>query len=179
MLAFKPEARRTWDESLETVMGYIKGEIHPVQIDDKNFFGLEDPEEIRAWLQLALDAPTGYIACDTETTGLFPRDGHVLGISLAYCRDHGVYILSDSVDEEIEYMMRELFTKKKVIFHNAKFDMEMVSRRFLTDPGTGKAPYKGTNWWKGGKVFDTVKLFKQYFNVFKFKKNYSIFLRLN
>ena len=130
MLAFKPEARRTWDESLETVMGYIKGEIQPVQIDNKNFFGLTDPEEIRGWLELALDAPTGYIACDTETTGLFPRDGHVLGISLAYRRDEGVYILSDSVDEEIEYMMRELFTKKKVIFHNAKFDLAMLEYHF-------------------------------------------------
>ena len=114
MLAFKPEARRTWDESLESVMGYIKGEIQPVQIDDKNFFGLEDPEEIRAWLQLALDAPTGYIACDTETTGLFPRDGHILGISLSYEDDAGVYILTDIIDEEIEEQLQVLFWNKKV-----------------------------------------------------------------
>ena len=106
MLAFKPEARRTWDESLEAVMGYIKGKIKPVQIDSKNFYGLTDPEEIRGWLVDALEAPIEYIACDCETTGLFPRDGHVLGISLAYCRDYGVYILSDSIDEDIEYMMR-------------------------------------------------------------------------
>ena len=130
MLAFKPEARRTWDESLEAVMGYIKGKIKPVQIDNKNFFGLTDPEEIRGWLVDALEAPTGYIACDCETSGLFPRDGHVLGISLAYCRDHGVYILSDSIDEDIEYMMQELFTKKKVIFHNAKFDLAMLEYHF-------------------------------------------------
>ncbi len=130
MLAFKPEARRTWDESLEAVMGYIKGEIKPAQIDDKNFFGLTEAEEIKSWLVKALEAPIEYIACDTETTGLFPRDGHILGISLAYCRDHGVYILSDSVDEEIEQMMQELFTKKKVIFHNAKFDLAMLEYHF-------------------------------------------------
>ena len=130
MLTFKPEARRTWDESLETVMGYIKGKIKPVQIDDKNFFGLTNKEEIMGWLVDALEAPTGYISCDCETTGLFPRDGHVLGISLAYCRDHGVYILSDSIDEDVEYEMQKLFDKKKVIFHNAKFDLAMLEYHF-------------------------------------------------
>jgi len=49
-----------------------------------------------------------------------------------------------------------------LIIHNAKFDMKMISRRFLTDPETGKAPHKGVKWWKG-KVFDTVTLFQRYF----------------
>ena len=119
MLAFKPEARRTWDESLETAIGYIKGEIKPVEITSDDFVGIDNKEEAIAWIEKALEAPTGYIACDTETSGLFPRDGHILGISLAYCRDHGVYILTDVVDEELEVLLQKLFTKKITVFHNA------------------------------------------------------------
>ena len=130
MLAFKPEARRTWDESLETAIGYIKGEIKPVEITSDDFVGIDNKEEAIAWIEKALEAPTGYIACDTETSGLFPRDGHILGISLAYCRDHGVYILTDVVDEELEVLLQKLFTKKITVFHNAKFDIAMLEYHF-------------------------------------------------
>ena len=130
MLAFKPEARRTWDESLETAIGYIKGEIKPVEITSTDFVGIDNKEEAIAWIEKALEAPTGYIACDTETSGLFPRDGHILGISLAYCRDHGVYILTDVVDEELEVLLQKLFTKKITVFHNAKFDIAMLEYHF-------------------------------------------------
>ena len=130
MLAFKPEARRTWDESLETAIGYIKGEIKPVEITSDDFVGIDNKEEAIAWIERALEAPTGYIACDTETSGLFPRDGHILGISLAYCRDHGVYILTDVVDEELEVLLQKLFTKKITVFHNAKFDIAMLEYHF-------------------------------------------------
>ena len=130
MLAFNPEARRTWDESLETAIGYIKGEIKPVEITSDDFVGIDNKEEAIAWIEKALEAPTGYIACDTETSGLFPRDGHILGISLAYCRDHGVYILTDVVDEELEVLLQKLFTKKITVFHNAKFDIAMLEYHF-------------------------------------------------
>ena len=130
MLAFKPEARRTWDESLEQVMGYIKGEIQPTEITHEDFYGIDNKEEAVEWINKALNAPTEYIACDTETSGLFPRDGHILGLSLAYCRDHAVYILTDVVDEEVEELLQKLFTKKITVFHNAKFDIAMLEYHF-------------------------------------------------
>ena len=130
MLAFKPEAKRTWDESLEQVMGYIKGDIKPVEITSEDFYGIDNKEEAIEWINKALNAPIEYIACDTETSGLFPRDGHILGLSLAYCRDHAVYILTDVVDEEVEELLQKLFTKKITVFHNAKFDMAMLEYHF-------------------------------------------------
>ena len=130
MLAFKPEAKRTWDESLEQVMGYIKGDIKPVEITSEDFYGIDNKEEAIEWINKALNAPIEYIACDTETSGLFPRDGHILGLSLAYCRDHAVYILTDVVDEEVEALLQKLFTKKITVFHNAKFDMAMLEYHF-------------------------------------------------
>jgi DNA polymerase I-like protein with 3'-5' exonuclease and polymerase domains len=130
MLAFKPEARRSWEESLNNILGYISGELIPVDISTDTFYGIDNKEEAITWINEALDAPTSYIACDTETTGLYPRDGHILGISLAYCRDHAVYILTDVVDEEVEILLQKLFTKKITIFHNAKFDLAMLEYHF-------------------------------------------------
>ena len=71
-----------------------------------------------------------YIVLDTETTGLFPRDGHILGISLAYEEDAGVYILTDVIDEEVEQLMQYIFWHKIVVFHNAKFDLAMLEYHF-------------------------------------------------
>jgi len=130
MLAFKPEARRSWDESLKNILGYISGDLQPVDISTDTFYGIDNKEEAIIWINEALNAPTSYIACDTETTGLYPRDGHILGISLAYCRDHAVYILTDVVDEEVEILLQKLFTKKITIFHNAKFDLAMLEYHF-------------------------------------------------
>lgn len=130
MLAFKPEARRTWEDSLKNILGYVSGELTPVDISTESFYGIDNKEEAIIWINEALDAPTGYIACDTETTGLYPRDGHILGLSLAYCRDHAVYILTDVVDEEVEVLLQKLFTKKITIFHNAKFDLAMLEYHF-------------------------------------------------
>ena len=130
MLAFKPEARRSWEESLKNILGYISGELKPVDISTDTFYGIDNKEEAIVWIKEALDAPTGYIACDTETTGLYPRDGHILGLSLAYCRDHAVYILTDVVDEEVEILLQKLFTKKITVFHNAKFDLAMLEYHF-------------------------------------------------
>jgi len=130
MLAFKPEARRTWEDSLSTILGYISGELQPVDISTETFYGIDNKEEAIAWINEALNAETSYIACDTETTGLYPRDGHILGLSLAYCRDHGVYILTDVVDEDVEILLQKLFTKKITVFHNAKFDLAMLEYHF-------------------------------------------------
>ena len=130
MLAFRPEARRTWEDSLKNILGYVSGDLKPVDISTESFYGIDNKEEAIEWINKALNAPTGYISCDTETTGLYPRDGHILGLSLAYCRDHAVYILTDVVDEEVEVLLQKLFTKKITVFHNAKFDLAFLEYHF-------------------------------------------------
>ena len=130
MLAFKPEARRTWEESLGNIVGYIEGSLKPVEYSHEKFRGIDTKEEAVQYLKAAIEHEGEYIACDTETTGLFPRDGHILGISLAYEEDAGVYILTDVIDEEVEQLMQYIFWHKIVVFHNAKFDLAMLEYHF-------------------------------------------------
>ena len=92
MLAFKPEARKTWDTSKDNIIKYIAGEIEDVEITEDIARGIQDTAEANAYLQKAIEYDCDYVALDSETTGLYPRDGHMIGISLSYQRDEGVYI---------------------------------------------------------------------------------------
>ena len=130
MLTFKPEARKTWEDSKESIIKYINGEIEEVIIDESIAFGIQDTEECNAFLREAIAHPGTYIALDSETTGLYPRDGHILGISLSYDGKRGAYITTDCFDEETEELLQTLFNKKRVVFHNAKFDVAFFEYHF-------------------------------------------------
>ncbi len=130
MLAFKPEARKTWESSKESIVAHINGEIEDVIIDESIAMGTQDTAVAKAWIQAALDANPEYIALDSETNGLYPRNGHMIGISMSYTGKDGIYIDTDCFDEEIEAMLHELFKTRKVIFHNAKFDVAFFQYHF-------------------------------------------------
>jgi len=130
MLAFKPEARKTWEDSKASIISYIRGEIEDIIIDESIAFGIQDTETANAFIEQAIRHEGDYVALDSETTGLYPRDGHMLGISLSYNGTNGAYIDTDCFDDDTERLLQELFDKKSVIFHNAKFDMAFFEYHF-------------------------------------------------
>lgn len=130
MLAFKPEAQRTWDDSKKSILEYITDNKQDTVITEYNAWGIQDTAEANAFFQAAIDAPLPYIALDSETTGLYPRDGHMLGLSLSYEADRGAYIDTECLGEESERLLQELFDKKTVVFHNAKFDLAFFEYHF-------------------------------------------------
>ena len=130
MLAFKPEAQRTWDDSKQSILEYITDNKQDTVITTYNAWGIQDTEEANDFIRAAINAPLSYVALDSETTGLYPRDGHMLGISLSYEADRGAYIDTECFDEETETLLQQLFDKKTVVFHNAKFDMAFFEYHF-------------------------------------------------
>ena len=130
MLAFKPEAKKTWIESRDNIVKYIAGELKQEKLDSDNCFGITDSSELHTFLEDAINHENDFIALDSETTSLYPRDGHMIGISLAYKENHGAYILTDCIDEKAENLLQELFDKKKVVFHNSKFDIAFFRYQF-------------------------------------------------
>ena len=130
MLSFKPEARRTWEESKKRIIQYINGEIEDVVINDSVARGIQDTEEAKAWVLQAQAHPGEYLALDSETNGFYPRNGYMLGLSMSYNGKHGVYIDCECLDDELEGMLAKLFREKIVIFHNAKFDLAYFKYHF-------------------------------------------------
>ena len=130
MISFKPEAEKLWLESKDSLLKYVLGEQKVLEYSTEKFYGIQTEEAALAYVQAAIDSPNPFVGLDSETTGLYPRDGYILGISLCYERDHGAYIDSNCITERVEAKLQELFLKKKVIFHNAKFDMWFFAYHF-------------------------------------------------
>jgi len=130
MLAFKPEAKKTWEESATNITKYIKGELKQQRLGNDKCYGITETSDLIEFLNKALDAPFDFISLDSETTGLYPRDGYMLGLSISYEPEHGAYISTDCIDEEAEELLQQLFSKKRVVFHNAKFDLAFFEYHF-------------------------------------------------
>lgn len=123
MLAFKPEIERLWQSSKKSVTDFITGKAKPASYTRDNLLGINTKESALEYVQAAIDSPNPWAALDSETGDLYPRNGAVLGISLSYKKDHGCYIDADVIDDEVSAKLQELFNKKTIIFHNAKFDL--------------------------------------------------------
>jgi DNA polymerase I-like protein with 3'-5' exonuclease and polymerase domains len=122
MLAFKPESKTLFDESKQKIIGLVSGADKGFVLDSSYYVGINDTKEALAYIQEAIDYPADEVALDSETSALYPRNGHILGISLCYKPDFGAYISIDCFTEEVESKLQELFNKKNIVFHNAKFD---------------------------------------------------------
>jgi len=130
MLKFKPEVRKTWESSKSNIIKHIGGEIEDVVIDESIAFGIDTTEGCNKYVMKALHSPNPIIALDSETTGLYPRDGHMLGISLCFNGESAAYLNADCFTDTTERLLQELFNRKTVVFHNAKFDMAFFEYHF-------------------------------------------------
>ena len=124
MLSFKPEGKPDFQRACDKIHKYIAGTAKGPAAGD--FKGIDSTIIAKAYLQEILDNAQGYVAWDTETTALYPRDGYVLGVSLTYTSKQGRYILTDCLDEECIEMLREIAKRFYTVFHNMKFDFKMI-----------------------------------------------------
>lgn len=125
MLAFKPEGKPDFQRAVDKIHKYIDGTLKGPS--DGDFKGIDRTPETKAFLQEVLENAQGYVALDTETTGLYPRDGYVLGVSVSYKTKHGRYILCDAMDEECIQLLQKICNTFHIVFHNMKFDYKMLA----------------------------------------------------
>ena len=88
MLAFKPEAKRTWDESRDNIIKFISGDLKVEKVD--KCYGITESSDLYVFLDKAIDHDNDFIALDSETSGLYPRDGHMLDI-IALMKKQNIY----------------------------------------------------------------------------------------
>ena len=126
MLTFRPEVQNLWNKTKDSIIGYVTGELNASTADTSRFPGIETEEEALAYIQEAIDHTNKFFAIDSETTGLYPLDGYILGISISFKKDWGAYISSECLSPEVIDKLQELCRKKTAIFHNAKFDIPFI-----------------------------------------------------
>jgi DNA polymerase I-like protein with 3'-5' exonuclease and polymerase domains len=131
MLAFKPEGKPDFQRAVDKIIKYYNDSVAAPTTGD--FAGIDDTNQAKAYLQEILDNAQGYVAWDTETTALYPRDGYVLGVSLTYKAKQGRYITTDCMDEECIQLLQKIANKFYTIFHNMKFDYKMIRYHLAID----------------------------------------------
>lgn len=131
MIGFKPEVKPLWEESKKSIVAYVSGTKEVTKIDDSVAIPITQSEQAAEFLRNALNYDHPYVALDCETSALYPRNGSVLGISMCYDGEKAAYIDSDCIDEECEILLNQIVDKKKVIFHNSKFDIQFLQFHFL------------------------------------------------
>jgi len=124
MLSFKPEGKPDFQRACDKIHKYVKGELKPTKTGD--YKGIQDTKEAKRYLREILDNAQGFVAWDTETTALYPRDGYVLGVSLTYKTHQGRYIETDCLDEVCIDLLRKIAKDFVTVFHNMKFDFKMI-----------------------------------------------------
>ena len=125
MLSFKPEGKPDFQRACDKIHKYISGDLKPTSTSG-DYAGISDTREAKLYLREILDNAQGFVAWDTETTALYPRDGYVLGVSLTYKTHQGRYIMTDCLDEECMDMLRKIASDFITVFHNMKFDFKMI-----------------------------------------------------
>lgn len=123
VLVFKPEGQQDFDRSVGRIKRLVKGEELIAKGDYK---GISSREEAKEFLLEVLNSKAEFVAQDTEGTGLYPRKGYVLGISMSYKPYHGRYILTDVLDDELLGIIQEINDTYPIIFHNMKYDIKMI-----------------------------------------------------
>ena len=137
MLVFKPEGKPDFERAVDKIKQYVAGNTkNSSQTGD--FKGVNDSEEALKYLQEVFDNAVDVVAVDTETTALYPRDGHVLGLSLSYKKKQGRYILTDVLDDRHLELINKIIDKYDIVFHNMKFDYKMINYHLGIDFNRGR-----------------------------------------
>lgn len=136
MLYVKPEMKPNFEKTVEDFKEIISGTKKAKA--DTNYAPIQDTGKIIEYLDMVYMLPleaVPAIALDTETTGLYARKCHVLGISMSHQTHQGVYMDADYFDEEcIAKLQRIIDTpKRNVVLHNLKFDDHMMDYHFGFD----------------------------------------------
>lgn len=129
MLLFKPEGKPEFENTVKRITSYITGTVTNAAVTG-DFAGITTEEEAWEFLQEVLNSGVKYVAMDTETTSLYPRDGYLLGISISYKEKHGRYIDADVLTDEHINLLQQIIDKYSIVMHNLKFDYKWLSYHF-------------------------------------------------
>tara|TARA_B110000027_G_scaffold121755_1_gene136197 strand:- start:10540 stop:12903 length:2364 start_codon:yes stop_codon:yes gene_type:complete len=114
---------------------------------EKKYYTVQDKETLELLHQHIIDSDV--IAVDTETTGLNPRKNKIIGWSVSGDEGVGFYLPTlvfdydkdELVLQEIDGTSTELLSRnllkllkgKKLVFHNASFDVQFIKNYFGVD----------------------------------------------
>lgn len=123
MLFFKPDQREPFESAVSRINSIVS--FGAINLNGE-YLGIEDYDEAKLYLTRILNSPLVDVALDTETTALYPRNGYVLGVSIAQEITKAAYINTDVIYDEVADILQRICSSKRVVMHNSKFDLGMM-----------------------------------------------------
>lgn len=122
-----PSQKGAFDKSINNIVEYIFGTKKSTNYIS---YGIEEEDEAELYLlnllELVNNRQVTEIALDSETSALDPRNGYVLGISIAYEETTGVYISSFAMTDSNIQILQQIIDRVTILFFNMKFDKKML-----------------------------------------------------
>lgn len=123
-LIFKPEGKPDFEKAVARIKDIATTGEQVKTVG--NFGGISDSDEAYNYLLECYDSSAPFVAMDTEGTGLYPRDGFVLGMSITFRPHYGRYILLDCLEARHYILIQKIIDKYPIVFHNMKYDIKML-----------------------------------------------------
>jgi len=128
-VSLRPSLKSAFDKAVNDIIITINN-LDNSPKHEVDILALESESAILKYLDEVIEYKPKYIALDTETSALYPRDGYVLGISMTHRENQGVYMDTMFVTDKVVEKLQYIITQTKVVFHNAKFDIKMMYYHF-------------------------------------------------
>lgn len=129
IILFKPQIEDDIKKAFSQIPKLLSGENLGVEIE-KDYCFVETEQQFQSYKQQLDDA--AIIVADIETTSVSPFTGTILGVALSTKAHQGIYVSAEIVQKHKNWFYN-LFKTKKVIFHNAKFDMGFMAHEYGFD----------------------------------------------
>lgn len=126
IVVIKPQLEDDIKKAFNQLTKLLAGEDIGV-VAEKDYCFVETEEQFQKY-KSQLEAATTLVA-DIETTSVSPYTGTILGVAVSTRPHQGIYI-SAAIVLKHKNWFHELFKNRKVIFHNAKFDMGYMSYEY-------------------------------------------------
>ena len=126
IILIKPQIEDDIKKAFNQIPKLLTGENLGVEIE-KDYCFVETEQQFQSYKQQLDDA--AIIVADIETTSVSPFTGTILGVALSTKAHQGIYVSAEIVQKHKNWFYN-LFKTKKVIFHNAKFDMGFMAHEY-------------------------------------------------
>lgn len=131
-LSFRPETRPVMEKTVDRIRQIVSGN-QANSVGD--WEGITDYAEAEEYLMNSLagiqSGEIAAVAMDSETTALYARKGHPLGLCFSDTPGTGRYIHADLFDDNLISLVQQIIdSKADIVFHNLKFDQHWFSYHF-------------------------------------------------
>jgi DNA polymerase I-like protein with 3'-5' exonuclease and polymerase domains len=126
IILIKPQIEDDIKKAFNQIPKLLSGENLGVEIE-KDYCFVETEQQFQNYKHQFEEAPV--IVADIETTSVSPFTGTILGVALSTRPHQGIYVSAEIVQKHKNWFYN-LFKSKKVIFHNAKFDMGFMAHEY-------------------------------------------------